>query len=200
VTGDLLTGGAATVVLCVAAGSALTAGSIRTYALARGHGMDGTAALLVAMSLAGLIVGASLVLLGEERGPWVPGTAEGMQLLGLAVMAAAGIVSGARYGLLGAIISAWPAVAFFGAADMVLELVHRSRSRRREARPATAPAVPSDVQHAVRAAYLASVQAGDPLSQRAMAARFGLSRRKIRQLVPESTISRTSHLGEGEAA
>jgi hypothetical protein len=109
-------------------------------------------------------------------------------------------VSGARYGLLGAIISAWPAVAFFGAADMVLELVHRSCSCRREARPATAPAVPSEVRQAVRAAYLASVQAGAPLSQRAMAARFGLSGRKIRQLVPESTASGNSHHGEGGAA
>ena len=199
-TADRLTGGAATVVLCVVAGSALTVGSIRTYALARGHGLDATAALLVAVSLGGLIAGASLVLLVEERDPWVPGTAEGMQLLGLAVMAAADITSGARYGLLGAIISAWPAVAFFGAADMVLELVHRSRKRRRQARPATAPAVSADVQQAVRAAYLASVQAGDPLSQRAMAARFGLSRRKIRQLVPESTISGTGHFSEREAA
>ena len=49
---------------------------------------------------------------------------------GPCVMAAAGIVSGARYGLLATIISAWPAVAFFGAADMLLELVPRSRSRR----------------------------------------------------------------------
>jgi hypothetical protein len=80
VTGDRLTDGAATVVLCVVASSALIVGSIRTYALARGHGMDGTAALLVAVSLGGLIVGASLVLLGEERDSWVPGTAEGMQL------------------------------------------------------------------------------------------------------------------------
>ena len=152
------------------------------------------------MSLGGLIVGASLVLLHEERDMWLPGTAEGMQLLGLAVMAAADIVSGTRYGLLGAIISAWPAVVFFGAEDMVLELVHRSRKRRRQARPATAPAVPSEVRRAVRTAYLASVQAGDPLSQRAMAARFGLSRRKIRQLVPESTVSGNGHLGETEAA
>ncbi len=200
VTGDRLIAGAATAVLCVVAGSAVTVGSARAYALAEGHGMDGAAALLVAVSLGGLIVGASLALLGEERGPWVPGTAEGMQLLGLAVMATAGIVSGARSGLLGAVISAWPTVAFFGAADMVLELVHRSRSRRREARPATAPAVPHGLQQAVRAAYLASVQAGTPLSQRAMAARFGLSRRKIRQLVPESTASGTGHYGEGEAA
>ena len=199
-TGDRLISGAATVVLCVVAGSAVTVGCTRTYGLAKGHGMDGMVALLVAISLGGLIVGASLALLHEERGPWVPGTAEGMQLLGLAVMAAADIVSGARSGLLGAIISAWPAVAFFGAADMVLELVHRSRRPRRQARPATAPAVPNEVQQAARTAYLPSVQAGDPLSQRAMAARFGLSRRKIRQLVPESTASGNGHHGEGEAA
>lgn len=77
-TWDRMTGGAATVVLCVVADSAMTVGSTRAYALAKGHGLDGTAALLVAMSLGGLIVGASLVLLHEERGPWVPGTAEGM--------------------------------------------------------------------------------------------------------------------------
>jgi hypothetical protein len=115
-------------------------------------------------------------------------------------MAAADIASGARYGLPGAIISAWPAVAFFGAADMVLELVHRSRKHHREARPATAPAVPADVQQAVRAAYAASAQAGTPLNQRAMAARFALCRCKIRQLVPESTVSGNGHHGESEAA
>ena len=39
------------------------------------------------------------------------------------------------------------------------------------------PEVPGDVEQAVRAAYAASVAAGQPLSQRAMAERFGLSRR-----------------------
>ena len=72
VTGDRLITGAATVVLCVVAGSAVTVGSTRTFALAEGHGMDGTAALLVAVSLGGLIAGASLALLDEERGPGCP--------------------------------------------------------------------------------------------------------------------------------
>ena len=40
-TGDRMIGGAATVVLCVVVGSALTIGSTRTYALAKGHGLDG---------------------------------------------------------------------------------------------------------------------------------------------------------------
>jgi hypothetical protein len=193
--------GAATAVLCVVAASAVTVGSARAYALARGHGMDGPAAVLVAVSVGGLIVAASLVLLREARnGPGVPEMAENMLWLGSAVMAAADITSGARYGLLGAIIAAWPAVAFFGTVEMALELVHRARRHRHEASPAPAPAASGEVKHAVRVAYLASVQAGQPLSQRTMAARFGLSRHKIRQLVPESTMTGNDHRSGGETA
>jgi len=43
------------------------------------------------------------------------------------------------------------------------------------------------VEQAVRAAYAASVAAGAPMSQRAMAERFGLSRRRISQLIAEAT-------------
>ena len=39
------------------------------------------------------------------------------------------------------------------------------------------------MEQAVRAAYAASMAAGQPLSQRAMAERFGLSRRKVSQLI-----------------
>jgi DNA-binding transcriptional regulator LsrR (DeoR family) len=60
--------------------------------------------------------------------------------------------------------------------------------------------VPGDVEHAVRAAYVASVRAGAPLSQRAMAERFGLSRRRVSQLVAQVTASGNDHLSESEAA
>jgi DNA-binding transcriptional regulator YdaS (Cro superfamily) len=43
--------------------------------------------------------------------------------------------------------------------------------------------VPGDVAEAVKVAYRASVASGETLSQRAMAERFGLSRRKVSQLV-----------------
>ena len=42
---------------------------------------------------------------------------------------------------------------------------------------------------AVRTAYAASVAAGQPLSQRAMAERFGLSRRKVSQLVTSVAVT-----------
>ena len=66
-----------------------------------------------------------------------------------------------------------------------MQLVRRARGPQR----ATAgPAMPGDVEQAVRAAYAASVAAGAPLSQRAMAGRFGLSRRKVAQLITQATV------------
>jgi hypothetical protein len=87
--------------------------------------------------------------------------------------------------LLGTLISAWPAVAFIGSVEIAMQQVRRARA------PGAAtigPVVPEDMEQAVRAAY-ASVVAGAPLSQRAMAERFGLSRRRVSQV---STVNRSS--------
>jgi DNA-binding transcriptional regulator LsrR (DeoR family) len=62
------------------------------------------------------------------------------------------------------------------------------------------PEVPGDVQQAVRAAYAASVAAGSPLSQRAMAERFGLSRRRVSQIITNATVESNGHLSAGKAA
>jgi DNA-binding transcriptional regulator LsrR (DeoR family) len=60
--------------------------------------------------------------------------------------------------------------------------------------------MPGDVEQAVRAAYAASVAAGQPLSQRAMAERFGLSRRKVSQLIADISVESNGHLPAGKAA
>jgi DNA-binding transcriptional regulator LsrR (DeoR family) len=62
------------------------------------------------------------------------------------------------------------------------------------------PAAPGDVEQAVRTAYAASVAAGAPLSQRAMAERFGLSRRRVGQLVTQVTVKSNGHMPEKEVA
>ena len=62
------------------------------------------------------------------------------------------------------------------------------------------PQVPGDVEQAVRAAYAASVAAGQPLSQRAMAERFGLSRRRVGQLVAQVTVESNGHMPGKEVA
>jgi hypothetical protein len=107
---------------------------------------------------------------------------------------------GAGYGLLGALISAWPAVAFIGAVEIAMQQVRRSRVPRAATSGPAVPEVPGDVEQAVRAAYVAPVAAGQPLSQRAMAERFGLSRRRVSQLVAQVTASGNGHRPGSEAA
>ena len=85
------------------------------YGLGRAHGQDGTAARLLPLSVDGLILAASLVLLHEARnGRDAPRLARFMLWLGIGATIGANIAYGAGYGLLGALISAWPAVAFIG--------------------------------------------------------------------------------------
>ena len=146
----------------------------------------------------GLILAASLVLLHEARNDRdAPGLARFMLWLGISATIGANLAYGSGYGLLGALISAWPAVAFIGAVEIAMQLVRRSRGPRAAT---SVPAVPGDVEQAVRAAYAASVAAGQPLSQRAMAERFGLSRRRMARLVTSVTVDSNGHMPEKEVA
>ena len=142
----------------------------------------------------GLILAASLVLLHEARnGRDAPGLARLMLWLGIGATIGANIAFGAGYGLLGALISAWPAVAFIGSVEIAMQRVRRSRAPRAATSVPAVPDVPWNVEQAVRAAYVASVAAGQPLSQRAMAERFGLSRRRVSQLVTSVSVESNGH-------
>ena len=133
------------------------------------------------------------------RGPQRPGRARAgplMLWLGIGSTIGANIAYGAGYGLVGALISAWAAVAFIGAVEIAMQLVRRARGSQVAE---TVPDVPGNAEQAVRAAYAASVAAGQPLSQRAMAERFGLSRRKVSQLAT-CILRRLSPGGVGRVA
>jgi len=201
VTGDRVIRFTTAAVVCAVAAFAAVVSYSHIYGLGRAHGQDGTAARLLPLSVDGLILAASLVLLHEARnGRDAPGLARFMLWLGIAATIGANLAYGAGYGLLGALISAWPAVAFIGAVEIVMQLVRRSRGPRAATSVPAVPEVPGDVEQAVRAAYAASVAAGQPLSQRAMAERFGLSRRRVGQLVTQVTASGNGHLPENEEA
>ena len=197
-SGDRAIRFATAAVVCAVAAFAAVVSYSHIYGLGRAHGQDGTAVRLLPLSVDGLILAASLVLLHEARNDRdAPALARLMLWLGIGATIGANIAYGARYGLLGALISAWPAVAFIGAVEIATQLVRRARG------PQSAtgvPEVPGDVEQAVRAAYAASAAAGQPLSQRAMAERFGLSRRRVSQLVTQVTASGNGHLPDNEEA
>jgi hypothetical protein len=144
--------------------------------------------------------GGLLVLLHEARNDRdAPRLARFMLWLGIAATIGANVAFGARYGLLGALISARPAVAFIGSVEIAMQQVRRARVPRVAASGAVVPAVPGDVEQELGAAYAASVAAGQPLSQRALAGRFGLSRRRVGQLVAQVTGSGSGHRPGGAA-
>jgi Protein of unknown function (DUF2637) len=195
VSGDRIIRFAMAAVVCAVAAFAAVVSYSHIYGLGRAHGQDGTAARLLPLSVDGLILAASLVLLHEARnGRDAPGLARLMLWLGIAATIAANVAYGAGYGLLGALISAWPAVAFIGSVEIAMQQVRRARVPRVAAIGPAVPEVPGDVEQAVRVAYAASVAVGQPLSQRAMAGRFGLSRRRVSQLIMTIAVDGNGHL------
>ena len=188
-------------VVCAVAAFAAVVSYSHIYGLGRAHGQDGAAARLLPLSVDGLILAASLVLLHEARnGRDAPPLARLMLWLGIGATIAANIAFGAGYGLLGALISAWPAVAFIGSVETAMQQVRRARAPRAATSGPDVSPVPADLEQAVRAAYAASVAAGQPLSQRAMAERFGLSRRKVSQLITAVNVEANGHAPAGKAA
>ncbi len=214
----------------VVAGIAAVVSYSHIYGLGRAHGQDGTAARLLPLSVDGLILAASLVLLHEARNDRAaPRLARFMLWLGIAATIGANIAYGAGYGLPGALISAWPAVAFIGAVEMAVGLIRRARSTAPEvvadvpeviyrAPKAVAEAVaqdtsadgpdalsapiPTDNQSAALIALRATLAAGNPLSGRQLESRFGLTRAeatRVRELV---TVESNGHLAtaNGEAS
>ena len=200
-TGDRVIRFATAAVVYAVAGFAAVVSYSHIYGLGRTHGQDGTAARLLPLSVDGLIVAASLVLLHEARNDRdAPGLARLMLWLGIGATVGANIAFGAGYGLVGALISAWPAVAFIGSVEIAMQQVRRARVPLANQAGQLVPQVPGDAEQAVRAAYAASVAASAPLSQRAMAERFGVSRRKVSQIITQATVESNGHIGAGEEA
>jgi hypothetical protein len=182
----------AAVVLAVAAFAAVVSYS-HIYDLGRVHGQSGTAARLLPLSVDGLILAAGLVLLAAARQRVrAPRLARWMLWLGISATVGANVSYGLPYGPLGAVVSAWPAVAFVGAAEMALGMVRSARHSAAAYDPADIgmpqpnAAVPADAESAARAALAASVAASNPISQRQLMTRFGLTRAqatRVRQAV-----------------
>jgi hypothetical protein len=129
VTADrLIRAATAAVVVAVAAFAAVVSYS-HIYDLGRAHGQDGTAARLLPLSVDGLILAASLVLLHEARnGRAAPRLARVMLWLGVAATLGANAAYGAPFGPAGVLVSTWPAVAFVGAPGPRAGVVsHRAR-------------------------------------------------------------------------
>ncbi|WP_327587004.1 DUF2637 domain-containing protein [Nonomuraea sp. NBC_00507] len=141
------------------------------HELVSAYGETGITAALVPLTVDGLVYASSMVLLQAARlARPAPLLARLLLAVGILATLGANVAHGWGTGLIGAIVSAWPAVALVGSYELLMWLL------RADARPATDRAEP-DVDQEALAVYRASIESGEPLSQRELARRFGRSRR-----------------------
>jgi hypothetical protein len=186
-TGDrTIRAATASVVLAVAAFAAVVSYS-HIYDLGHAHGQSGTAARLLPLSVDGLIVAASLVMLQEaRRSRRAPALARLMLGLGVAATVGANVAYGAAFGLTGAVISAWPAIAFIGSAELLMVSIRRTQPASDKA-PVLAPVSadipePDSLRVQAAAVFAGELAAGRIPSIRAIRSKFHIGQPRAQQV------------------
>ncbi|RAY16739.1 hypothetical protein DPM19_00780 [Actinomadura craniellae] len=167
------------------------------YELVRAHGETGVTATLVPFTVDGLIWAASMVILdANRRRQPVPVLAKWSLGVGIVATIGANVAHGLNHGVIGALVSAWPALALVGSFELLMTLT-RNAVPKVPAEPAAEPDRRMDEEadesrtepvqapeQAVLADYLASLNGpGRPLSQRFLAEKHGIDRRKVKQII-----------------
>ena len=166
------------------------------YELVRSHGETGVTARLLPFTVDGLIWAASMVVLdASRRGQPVPQLAAWSLGTGIVATVGANLAHGVGHGPVGALVSAWPALALVGSFELLMMLIRTGRgSRASEAEPESqyqpapplaheAPlelSAPPTVEQTVRARH----EAG--LSQRAIARELNIGRRKVKHVLDQA--------------
>ena len=162
------------------------------FELVRSHGESGVTARLLPFTVDGLIWAASMVVLdASRRGQPVPRLATWSLGTGIVATVGANLAHGVRHGPVGALVSAWPALALVGSFELLMMLIRTgrgTRARDAEPEPRYQPAPPlarrtagtvgaPTLEQTVRARH----QAGH--SQRAIARELNIDRRKIKRML-----------------
>jgi hypothetical protein len=166
------------------------------YELVRSHGESGATARLVPFTVDGLIWAASMVILdSSRRGRRVPRLAAWSLGVGIIATIGANLAHGLGHGPIGAMVSAWPALALVGSYELLMLLVRTGRETGEQGTPGTveadaapvtsqdvppAPAPAPTVEQTVRAWH----EAGR--SQRAIARELSIDRRKVKQIIDQA--------------
>lgn len=113
---------------------------VHAYSVVAAHGEHGILARAYPFTIDGLIYCASMVLLdAARRGVRAPALARWLLAAGIGATLAANVLSGAAYGVLGAVVAAWPALALVGSYELLMWLVRRGTAA---PGPEPAPAAP----------------------------------------------------------
>jgi hypothetical protein len=165
------------------------------FELVRSHGESGVTARLLPFTVDGLIWAASMVVLdASRRGQPVPRLAAWSLGAGIVATVGANLAHGVGHGPVGALVSAWPALALVGSFELLMMLIRTGRGTRAgdaAARPQYQAAPPMEqeaplelpvaptLEQTVRARYAAGH------SQRAIARELNIDRRKVRRMIEQ---------------
>jgi hypothetical protein len=101
------------------------------FELVRSHGESGVTARLMPFTVDGLIWAASMVVLdASRRGQPVPRLAAWSLGAGICATVGANLAHGVGHGPVGALVSAWPALALVGSFELLMMLIRTRRGAR----------------------------------------------------------------------
>ena len=184
-----------TTALAVAAVAAVAAviSYRHAYELVSTHGETGATARLVPFTVDGLILAASMLILdANRRNQPAPPLARWCLAAGILATIGANLAHGLGHGPIGALVSAWPALALAGAFELLMTLIRTEPNTAQTTNPPghvsqaalmvqhSAPLVPNGapaVEETVRSWHDAG------RSQRAIARDLGIDRRKIKRII-----------------
>jgi hypothetical protein len=116
---------------------------LHAYDVVAAHGEHGTLARLYPGTIDGLIYAASMVLLdAARRGMRPPALARWLLAAGIGATLFANVLAGAAYGVLGAAVAAWPALALVGSYELLMYLVRHGAANQPGHTGLIAPAGP----------------------------------------------------------
>jgi hypothetical protein len=152
------------------------------YELVRTHGESGLTARLLPFTVDGLIWAASMVVLdASRRNQRVPRLALWSLGAGIVATVGANLAHGLGHGPIGAVVSAWPALALVGSLELLMLLVRTANCMASATSTdhlvmTNTPEEPT-IEEVVRTMY----QEG--ISQRAIARELGIDRRKVKRAI-----------------
>jgi Protein of unknown function (DUF2637) len=167
-----------------------------SYELVSTHGETGVTARLMPFTVDGLILAASMLILdANRRNRPVPPLARWCLGAGILATVGANLAHGLGHGPIGALVSAWPALALAGSFELLMTLIrtehatgkpqasHTAKSHAALGAEHDAPPVlvhAPTVEQTVRAWHHAG------RSQRAIARELSIDRRKVKQILDQA--------------
>jgi len=166
------------------------------FELVRSHGESGVTARLLPFTVDGLIWAASMVVLdASRRGQPVPRLALWSLGTGILATVAANLAHGVGHGPVGALVSAWPALALVGSFELLMMLIRIGRAPwtgeaelepRHQPAPPLAHDAPLELSVAPTLEQTVHARHEAGLSQRAIANELNIDRRKVKRILDQA--------------